>query len=65
MQSQISPDDAERCNCEHQEHFTGSPSPHEYRKVPAGHQRAVFVGRICDACASGHYAGVLASQDRE
>lgn len=51
------------CNCEHPEHFSDlpqyDPNQHEYMKSPAGTQKALYVGDICDACAKGHYAQFL------
>lgn len=41
------------CNCEHSDHEAGGHS------VPAGTQRADYVGAICDACASTHLAEYL------
>lgn len=46
------------CQCEHSNHFHDAPyaqpSPrvrHVYQSVPAGSQRAMYVGAICDECA--------------
>lgn len=53
--------DVELCNCEHTEHFgEGTLSVHDFRRVPAGDKVAYHVGRICDACATGHMRNFLA-----
>ena len=48
------------CNCEHPSHFDDmpqyDPNQHEYLKVPASDQTAIWVGKVCDDCANGHYA---------
>ena len=46
------------CQCEHTRHFPDIPSEkvywpgHKYLDVPSGEQRAIFVGPICDDCAT-------------
>lgn len=42
------------CNCEHTNHFEDEHGPqtgHHLQSVPAGKQRARYVGEICDECA--------------
>lgn len=42
----------EVCGCEHIDHEDGRGHP--MYGVPAGTQRAMYVGLICDDCAKGH-----------
>lgn len=52
----------ELCNCEHVCHFPeDSPGSewHAFLAVPAGLQRADYVGAICDDCARTHMAEYL------
>lgn len=54
---------ANPCNCEHSEHFD-DPTPrtaHEYMRVEAGESFAMYVGLICDDCATGHLRQYLAT----
>jgi hypothetical protein len=48
-----------KCQCEHIEHFPPFIKWHEYLAVPAGKQRAMHVGLICDECAATHMRGYL------
>lgn len=51
------------CQCENASHFPDlpqyDPNQHGYLMVPAGDREAIFVGKICDACADSHYSDVL------
>lgn len=43
------------CLCEHTNHFNDQFGPivgHEYTAADAGNAKALYVGSICDACAS-------------
>lgn len=55
------------CNCEHVSHFPDTPkydpSQHPYIKATAGTRSAIYVGKICDVCADGHYHDVLTEGD--
>lgn len=46
-----------RCQCEHEDHFTGAA--HGYLEVPAGVAAAYFVGPVCETCATSHAADYL------
>lgn len=44
------------CQCEHIAHETPNEAVHPYLGTPAGDRRAIFVGPVCDDCATGHLA---------
>jgi hypothetical protein len=58
-----------KCNCEHSRHFdfqvgvdgvaTRIDDVHEYMKVEAGEQWAMYVGHVCDDCAATCMTGWL------
>ncbi len=45
------------CGCEHVDHETGAK--HVMFGVPAGTQRALYVGEVCDECARTCMAAYL------
>ena len=51
------------CNCEHISHEEGTA--HGYMAVPAGRQRAAYVGLVCDDCATGHMAQFLFPEEHK
>ena len=61
---------SEPCNCEHRDHFEPDAwdiekgevwvkTKHDHMSVPAGNQWGMWVGFICDDCASTCMAGYL------
>lgn len=56
------------CSCEHTRHFDDEDGPrtaHEYLAVPAGTKAALFVGLICDTCATECLADYLCRNSDE
>ena len=51
--------DTQACQCEHGDHEDPATGTHTYLGVPAGAQRAEYVGAICDTCAIDHLADYL------
>lgn len=47
------------CQCEHVVHETPNEAIHPYLGTKAGVHRAIFIGPICDDCASTHMAAAL------
>lgn len=50
------------CGCEHTHHFNdhyGPQTMHDHYSVPAGTQVAMYVGPICDECATTCMADYL------
>lgn len=49
------------CNCEHGAHFgeDDHAAIHAYGKAPAGDQQALYVGPVCNACATEHLSEYL------